>query len=64
MKPPYFVKYTALAGTTAAINYLADLGTEFGAPVADQYSEFDGRRLHLKTAMTAVRAYERPLADV
>jgi selenocysteine lyase/cysteine desulfurase len=53
--------HEGLAGTTAAINYLADLGAEFGAPFADQYLEFEGRRLHLKTAMAAIRAYERPL---
>jgi selenocysteine lyase/cysteine desulfurase len=52
--------HEGLAGTTAAINYLADLGAEFGAPFAEQYAEFDGRRLHLKTAMAAFRAYERP----
>ena len=52
-----------LAGTTAAVNYLADLGAEFGTPFADQYPDFEGRRLHLKTAMAAVRAYERPLAE-
>ncbi|UCC90084.1 MAG: cysteine desulfurase-like protein [Anaerolineales bacterium] len=55
--------HEGLAGTTAAINYLADLGAEFGAPFADLYPEFEGRRLHLKTAMAAVRAYERPLAE-
>jgi selenocysteine lyase/cysteine desulfurase len=55
--------HEGLAGTTAAINYLADLGAEFGAPFADQYPEFEGRRLHLKTAMAAIRAYERPLAE-
>jgi len=55
--------HEGLAGTTAAINYLADLGSEFGAPFADQYPEFEGRRLHLKTAMAAIRAYERPLAE-
>jgi hypothetical protein len=54
--------HEGLAGTTAAINYLADLGAEFGAPFADQYLGFEGRRLHLKTAMAAIRAYERPLA--
>ncbi len=43
--------HEGLAGTTAVINYLADLGAEFGAPFADQYPEFEGRRLHLKTAM-------------
>jgi len=55
--------HEGLAGTTAAINYLADLGAEFGAHFADRYSEFEGRRLHLKTAMAAIRAYERPLAE-
>ncbi len=52
-----------LAGTTAAINYLADLGAEFGAPFADEYPGSEGRRLHLKTAMSAIRAYERPLGE-
>jgi selenocysteine lyase/cysteine desulfurase len=55
--------HEGLAGTKAAINYLADLGAEFGAPFANQYPEFEGRRLHLKTAMAATRAYERPLAE-
>jgi selenocysteine lyase/cysteine desulfurase len=55
--------HEGLAGTTAAINYLADLGAEFGAPFAEQYPEFEGRRLHLKTAMAAIRAYERPLVE-
>jgi selenocysteine lyase/cysteine desulfurase len=55
--------HEGLAGTTAAINYLADLGAEFGAPFADQYPGFEGRRLHLKTAMAAIRAYEEPLAE-
>ena len=55
--------HEGLAGTTAAGNYLADLRAEFGAPFADQYPEFEGCRLHLKTAMAAIRAYERPLAE-
>ncbi len=55
--------HEGLAGTTAAINYLADIGAEFGTPFTDQYPGFEGRRLHLKTAMAAVRAYERPLAE-
>lgn len=46
--------HEGLAGTTAAINYLADLGAEFGTPFADQYPESEGRRLHLKTAMAAL----------
>jgi selenocysteine lyase/cysteine desulfurase len=53
--------HEGMAGTTAAINYLADLGAEFGAPFVGEYPGFAGRRLHLKTAMAAIRAYERPL---
>ncbi|GAB4526818.1 MAG: cysteine desulfurase-like protein [Anaerolineae bacterium] len=55
--------HEGLAGTTAAINYLADLGAEFGAIFAGQYAGFEGRRLHLKTAMAAIRAFERPLVE-
>jgi selenocysteine lyase/cysteine desulfurase len=53
--------HEGLAGTTAAIDYLADLGAEFGASFAAEYPGFEGRRLHLKTALAAIRAYERPL---
>jgi cysteine desulfurase family protein (TIGR01976 family) len=53
--------HEGLAGTTAAITYLADLGAEFGAPFAEEYPGFEGRRLHLKTALAAIRAYEQPL---
>jgi cysteine desulfurase family protein (TIGR01976 family) len=55
--------HEGMAGTTAAVNYLADLGAEFGAPFVRDFPGFAGRRLHLKTAMAAIRAYERPLAE-
>jgi selenocysteine lyase/cysteine desulfurase len=55
--------HEGLAGTAAAINYLADLGAEFGGPFEEDFPGFTGRRLHLKTAMAAIRAYERPLAE-
>jgi selenocysteine lyase/cysteine desulfurase len=55
--------HEGLAGTKAAINYLADLGAEFGTPFAHQFPEFVGRRLHLKTAIAAIRTYERPLIE-
>jgi selenocysteine lyase/cysteine desulfurase len=54
--------HEGLAGTAAAIDYLAELGAELGAPFAADYPNFEGRRLQLKTAMTVIRAYERPLA--
>jgi selenocysteine lyase/cysteine desulfurase len=34
-----------LAGTTAAINYLADIEAEFGAPFAGDFPGFPRRRL-------------------
>jgi selenocysteine lyase/cysteine desulfurase len=55
--------HEGMAGVMAAINYLADLGAEFGAPFAEDFPGFSGRRLQLKTAMAAIRAYERPLAE-
>ena len=46
--------HEGLAGTTAAINYLADLGSEFGAPFADQYpSDPDG----IVTSLRLFRVY-------
>ena len=55
--------HEGLAGTAAAINYSADIGAEFGTPFVERYPGFEGRRLHLKTALAAIRAYERPLAE-
>ena len=53
--------HEGLAGATAAVAYLADLGAEFGAPFGGDYPGFSGRKLQLKTALAAIRAYERPL---
>jgi selenocysteine lyase/cysteine desulfurase len=55
--------HEARAGITVAINYLADIGAEFGALFADQFPGLEGRRLHLKTAMAAICAYEPSLAE-
>ncbi|TAH49991.1 MAG: cysteine desulfurase-like protein [Chloroflexota bacterium] len=43
----------------AAVNYLASVGETFGAPFAKDYAQFQGRRLHLKTAMRAIQQYEK-----
>lgn len=51
------------AGVLAAIDYLAELGVEYGAPFAEQFPGFSGRRLALKQAMAAIQAYERPLFE-
>lgn len=55
--------HEAQAGVLAAIEYLAELGEEFGARFADRFAGFAGRRLALKQAMAAIQAYERPLFE-
>jgi selenocysteine lyase/cysteine desulfurase len=53
--------HEGMAGTTAAVNYLADLGAELGATFAEDFPGFSGRRLQLKATRAAIRTYERPL---
>jgi len=53
--------FEAMAGTTAAVDYLASVGRRYGAELADRYADFEGRRLDLKTGMAAIRAYETDL---
>ncbi len=55
--------HEAQAGVLAAVEYLAELGEEFGAPFAGAFPGFQGRRLALKQAMAAIQAYERPLFE-
>ncbi|MFZ6026677.1 MAG: cysteine desulfurase-like protein [Chloroflexota bacterium] len=51
--------HEGIAGVLGALEYLAWLGQSFGVAYAEKYGErFAGRRLHLKQAMAAVRAYE------
>ncbi|MCB0193623.1 MAG: cysteine desulfurase-like protein [Anaerolineae bacterium] len=49
-----------IAGVTAAIDYLAEVGRQYGTPSTDQEAETD-RRQELKQAMHAIAAYERQL---
>jgi cysteine desulfurase family protein (TIGR01976 family) len=61
--------HEGIAGMLGAIDYLEWVGQTFGAAAAEKYTgHFQGRRLHLKQAMTAIRAYEfelsRALLDV
>ncbi len=53
--------YETWNGTAAALEYLAEIGQVYGADYAGQFPGFSGRRLHFKTAMTALTAYERGL---
>ncbi len=52
-----------LPGAIAAVEYIAEIGEKFGGPYKDQYPDFKGRRLDLKTGMTAIREYEMKLFE-
>jgi cysteine desulfurase family protein (TIGR01976 family) len=51
--------FEALAGATAAVEYLASVGRRFGGESAEAFSGFEGRRRDLKASLAAIRAYER-----
>jgi cysteine desulfurase family protein (TIGR01976 family) len=55
--------HEGIAGTLGALEYLAWVGQTFGAEHAERYAgRFTGRRLHLKTGMSAIRAYEMEIS--
>ena len=54
--------FEAMAGATAAVDYLASVGRRYGAELAAQYTDFEDRRLDLKMGMAAIRAYETDLS--
>ncbi len=58
------LNHEGLAGVSAAIAYLESIGTQYGLPFQAEYAAqgHTGRRLTLKTALAAVRAYEQTLS--
>ncbi len=51
--------HEGIAGVLGAIEYLEWVGQVFGQDALEKYAgRFTGRRLHLKQAMAAIRAYE------
>lgn len=51
--------HEGIAGVLGAVEYLDWVGQTFGQDFFGKYSaHFNGRRLHLKQAMSAIRAYE------
>jgi cysteine desulfurase family protein (TIGR01976 family) len=54
--------YETINATKAALEYLAEIGELHGDGYAEQFPGFSGRRLHFKTGMAALAAYERELA--
>jgi len=56
------LNHEGIAGVLGALEYLAELGEEYGAGFeAELANKYQGRRLSLKKAMTAIRAYEEGL---
>jgi cysteine desulfurase family protein (TIGR01976 family) len=55
--------FEAMAGTKAAVDYLASVGRRFGGRFADEFPGFEGRRRDLKAGLTAIRSYERALCE-
>ncbi len=54
--------HEGMAGVLAAVNYLADIGKRYGQDYITDFPTFNGRRLHLKTGMAAIEAYDRVLS--
>lgn len=55
--------HEGIAGSLAAVEYVASIGERFGRPFEDAFEGFTGRRLALKTAMRAVRVHELTLLE-
>ena len=53
--------HEGIAGSLAAVDYLAELGRRQGGAFRDRFPQLEGRRLHLKTCLSAIESYERPL---
>jgi selenocysteine lyase/cysteine desulfurase len=51
-----------IAGTLAAVNFLAGIGQLYGSGYQDRFPGFSGRRLDLKTGMTVLRQYDHVLS--
>ncbi len=55
--------HEAQAGVLAAVEYLAEVGRDYGGEFAGQFPGFTGQRLALKQAMAAIQVYERRMFE-
>jgi cysteine desulfurase family protein (TIGR01976 family) len=55
------LNHEGIAGSLAAVEYIAEVGRRFGAPFASAFPGMTGRRLEAHAGMAAIRAYEMPL---
>lgn len=54
--------YETINATKAALEYLADVGAQYGEDFVPDYANYEGRRQDFKTGMAALATYERELA--
>jgi cysteine desulfurase family protein (TIGR01976 family) len=54
--------HEGIAGTLAAVNYMAGIGEIYGRSYADRFPGLTGRRLYLKMGMTVLREYDHVLS--
>jgi cysteine desulfurase family protein (TIGR01976 family) len=55
------LNHEGMAGVVAAIDYLAEIGRQYGSRLPADNDLYQGRRKELKLAMQIIAAYERPL---
>ena len=55
------LNHEGIAGSLAAVEYIAGVGERFGGPFQGSFPGMTGRRLHTHTGMAAIRAYEMGL---
>ena len=57
------LNHEGIAGVAAAVDYLARIGDLYGEPYRNKYAtDYAGRVLTLKTAMRAIKTYEKQLS--
>ena len=57
------LNHEGMAGTTAAVDYLASIGRKFGGKFHERYQKYEGRRLDVHSAMDCLFEYETGLAS-
>ena len=57
------LNHEGIAGSLAAVEYIAELGRRYGSGFAGAFPGMRGRRLDAHAGMAAIREYEMPLFD-
>jgi cysteine desulfurase family protein (TIGR01976 family) len=57
------LNHEGIAGSLAAVEYIAEVGTRYGSPFAAAFAGMTGRQLDVHAGMAAIRAYEMALFE-